>query len=105
MNNKMGLKIEDLQGKVALSIKFHRKPEKIPSHLKKIYNLAQTLDRQIMTLEEAVKILTPVAKESDGKLDVSERYKYISFDYFNNEGLIGYHLLDYSAVHIIHESQ
>jgi hypothetical protein len=66
----------------------------LPTSMKR---LADSLDGQVMTLEQAIEKLTPAAKELDGILGIVEEYRYIGFE-FRKDMTHSYRLIDYEEI-------
>ncbi|MBI4738975.1 hypothetical protein HY772_05450 [Candidatus Woesearchaeota archaeon] len=48
----------------------------LPYHMKKI---ARQLEGKVMSLEETIEIISPIANEAGGTLEIVEKYKFIGF--------------------------
>lgn len=60
-------------------------------------NLADSLDGVVLTLEEAIDRITPVAEELGGRVEIDEKYQHISFRVgdVHNLPMHGYRLIRY----------
>lgn len=64
---------------------------------RKMKDLVDSLEGEILTLEEAIKRITPTAEVLGGRVEVDEKYQFISFQIGDEDNLPmhGYRLIRY----------
>ena len=67
----------------------------LPKSMKEIAN---ALDGQTMTLEEAMKKITPVAEKLGGSVETPKNHKFISFEFGGRTVTHSYRLIKYRKV-------